>query len=107
LKKADVQPATSPIALERIRGVRHQLQFAQHELGSHNGSIEKSGFRNVRDTSVNNHAGIENLVTFLVLPLAADVQELRLNNGQAEACLCRQDRCEFPTAEQKIHCVAR
>ena len=37
----------------------------QHELRNHQNTIQKPGVRNVRNPSVDNHAGIEN---FMVMP---------------------------------------
>src|ERR1700676_3369345 len=55
----DVEAAPTAVALHRIGGIRHQLQLMQHKLGDHEGSIDESGFNDVGDTAVDNHAGIQ------------------------------------------------
>ncbi len=67
----DVETAAAAVALQRIGGVGHQLQFAKHELGNDNGAVEKAGFGDISDAAVNDDAGIENLVALLRLLLAA------------------------------------
>ena len=44
----DVQPAPAAIALERIRGVGHQLQFAQNELRDHQRAVQEARFQRCR-----------------------------------------------------------
>ena len=58
-----IQAAAAAVALHRIGGVGHQLQFPQHELRDHQNAVQKPGFRDVRDAAVDNNAGIEDLET--------------------------------------------
>jgi len=54
----DVQAAAAAVALHRIRRIRHQLQFAQNELGDHQDAIQKAGLRYIGDAAVNDDAGV-------------------------------------------------
>ena len=68
----DVEAAASAIALERVGGVGHQLQLAQYELRGDDDAVEESGFGDVGDAAVDDHAGVEDLVALLALLLAAE-----------------------------------
>src|SRR5208283_3235665 len=65
----DVEAAASAIAFERIGGISHQLQFAEHKLRDHNQAVEETGFG---DVAVNNDTGIQYLVTLLARLFAAE-----------------------------------
>src|SRR6185312_1426010 len=67
-----VEPATPPVALERVGGVGHQLQFAQHKLRSHDGTVEKTSLGDVGDAAVDDDAGIEDLIALLALLLPTE-----------------------------------
>src|SRR5207249_4985838 len=58
----NVETTAATIALERVRRIRNQLQFAQDELGCDDHAVEEAGFGDVGDAAVDNHAGVENLV---------------------------------------------
>src|SRR3984893_4141328 len=68
----DVEAAAAAIAFERVGGIGHQLQFAEHELRDHNKNVEETGLGDVGDAAVNNDAGIEDLVTLFTRPFAAE-----------------------------------
>src|ERR1700688_513499 len=55
----NVQAAASAIALERIGRVRHQLQFAEYELGDYQRTIQETRLNNVGDATVDNNASIQ------------------------------------------------
>src|SRR5580693_5149245 len=67
----NVKAAAAAVALQRVGGIGHELQLAQHELRSNDDPVEEAGFGNVGDAAVNDDAGVENFVTFLALLLAA------------------------------------
>src|SRR5438552_1096354 len=67
-----VESAAAAVALERIGGVRHQLQFAQHKLRQHQDAIEKSGLGDIGNAAINDDAGIQYLVDLLALLFAAE-----------------------------------
>src|SRR5208337_350594 len=68
----DVEAAASAIAFERIGGIGHQLQFAEHKLRDHDQAVEETGLGDVSDAAVNNDAGIQYLVTLLARLFAAE-----------------------------------
>src|SRR5208282_2128989 len=68
----DIEATASAIAFERVGGIGHQLQFAEHELRDYDQAVEKAGLGDVGDAAVNNDAGVENLVTFFARPFAAE-----------------------------------
>src|SRR5581483_3525146 len=68
----DVQTAAAAIPLERVGGVSHQLQLPQHKLRDHQRAVEKARLGNIGDAAVNDHAGIENLITPFELLFAAE-----------------------------------
>src|SRR6185503_14334652 len=53
----NVQPATTAVALQRIGGIGHQLQLAQHELRHSQSSVEKSCLGYVCDPAIDDYAG--------------------------------------------------
>src|SRR4029077_3377060 len=61
----DIETAAAAIALHRIRRIRDQLQFPQNELRDHQHAVEKSGFSDVGDSTINDHAGVQNLECLL------------------------------------------
>src|SRR5579872_5341874 len=60
-----VQPAPPAIALHGIGRIGHHLQFVQHELRNHQHAVEETRVGDIGDTSVDNHAGIQDLEGFL------------------------------------------
>ena len=68
----NIQPAATAVALQRVGGIGHQLKLAQHKLRRNNDAIEESGLGNVGNPAVDDDAGVENLVAFLALLLAAE-----------------------------------
>src|SRR5581483_3805877 len=68
----NVESPAPPISLERIGGVRHQLQLTQYELRGDDDSIEEAGLSDVSDTAIDDHAGIENFVALFPLLLAPE-----------------------------------
>src|SRR5262249_40922190 len=63
----DVQPAAAPVALERIGGIRHQLEFAQDKLRDHDNPVQKAGLRDIGDAAVDNYAGVEDFEALAAL----------------------------------------
>src|SRR5579871_4991206 len=57
----NVEAAAAAIAFERIGGVGHQLELAEHELGDDQGAIQEPGFDDVGDAAVDDDAGVEDL----------------------------------------------
>ncbi len=68
----DVQAAAAAVALHRIGRIGHQLQLAQHELRNHQHAVEETGFGDIGDAAVDDHAGVQNLERFLRALLAAE-----------------------------------
>src|SRR5207248_4012786 len=81
--------AAAAIALHRIGGIGHQLQFAQHELRNHQHSVEETGVGDIGDAAVNYDAGVEDLERLLRALLSAEYAPER---GQVqEIALARPD----------------
>ena len=55
------EAAAPALALHRVGGIGHQLQFAQDELRDQQDAVEEVRFADVRDAPVDDHAGIEHL----------------------------------------------
>ena len=58
----DVQAAAAAVALQRVGGVGHLLQLAQHELRHHQRAVQEAGLADVGDAAVDDHGGVEDLV---------------------------------------------
>ena len=50
----NVEPAPSPVALDRVRAVGHLLKLAQYELRDYQHAREKTRLGDIRDTAVDN-----------------------------------------------------
>src|SRR5262249_3445185 len=68
----DIQPAAATVALERISRIGHQLQFAQNKLRNHQHAVKETGFGDVSDAPVNDHAGVQDLEALAPLLLRAE-----------------------------------
>ena len=66
----DVQTAPAPVSLDGIRAVGDLLQLAQHEMGNGQRSFQETCFAYIRHSTVNDDAGVEDLVRFLQAPIA-------------------------------------
>src|SRR5207248_3825739 len=73
----DIETSPAAIALQRISGISHELQLAQHKLRKHNDAVEEAGFSDVGDATVNDDAGIQNFVALAALLLAAEYTSQR------------------------------
>ena len=73
----DVEAAPAAIALHRVGGIGDELQFLQHELRNDQRAVDESGFADVRDAAVDDHAGVENLVVALRRGRAEQADEPR------------------------------
>src|SRR5581483_2591493 len=63
----NIQPATASVALQRVGRIGYQLQLPQNKLRSYDDAIQKTGFGNVCDSAVDDHAGVEDLVRLATL----------------------------------------
>src|SRR5262249_39219950 len=61
----NIKTAPPPVAFGGIRRIGDLLQFAQDELRDENRAAHKTGFGDVGDAPVNDHAGVENFVALL------------------------------------------
>src|ERR1700687_1364953 len=93
----NVEAAPPAIALQGVGGIGDELQFAQHELRGDDDAVEEAGLGNVGDAPVDDDAGVENLVAFLALLLAAEdpsergqVQQITLVGPDDEAHIGHQ-----------------
>ena len=68
----NVEPTAAAIALKRIGGVGDQLQLAQHKLRRDDDAVEEAGLGNIGNSAVDDNAGVEDLIAFLTLLLAAE-----------------------------------
>src|SRR4029077_12634727 len=94
----NIEAPAAAIPLQRVCRIGDQLQLAQHELRRNNDAVEKSGLGNVGNSSVDDDAGIENLVTLLSLLLTAEdstqgsqIQQIALVGADGEADVCHQE----------------
>ena len=55
------ESAAAALAFQRIGGIGHELQLAQHKLRDQHDAIQKMGLANVRDAAVDDDAGVEHL----------------------------------------------
>src|SRR5580658_624707 len=60
-----VKSPAPALALRSIGGIGDHLQLAQHELRDDHQSLDESGFSDIRDAAVDDHAGVEKLCTAL------------------------------------------
>src|SRR5208282_3444241 len=93
----NVKAATTTVALQRVSRIRHQLQFPQDELWCHDDAVQEAGFGNVGDAPVDDHTGVEDLVTLLALLFAAknstqrrQVQQVALAGAYDQAHISHQ-----------------
>src|SRR5271156_6497166 len=97
----NVEAASSAIAFKRVGGIGYELQFAEHKLRNDNESIEESGLGDVGDAAVDNHAGVEDLVTLRARFFAA---EDSAEGGEVEQIsLVRADRQSYVGHDQHDH----
>jgi hypothetical protein len=68
----NVQPAAAAIALQRIARIGNQLQLTKNELWSDHNAIQESRLRNIGDSAIDDHAGIQDFVAFLELFLTTE-----------------------------------
>src|SRR5262249_12487221 len=57
----DIQAAAAAVALHRVRRIGDQLQLPQDKLRDHQRAVDKSGFYDIGDPSIDNDAGVEDL----------------------------------------------
>jgi hypothetical protein len=60
----DFQSPLSPGPFDRIRRIGNMLKFAQYKLRNEERAFHETGFHDVRNAAVDDHAGVENLGIF-------------------------------------------
>ena len=65
------KPAPAAIAFQRIGGIGDQLQFSQNKLRDSQSAVDESGLRNIGDSAVDNHTGIQDVKFRLVTGFTA------------------------------------
>src|SRR5271170_7733343 len=58
----DVEATTAAVSLQGVRRIRDLLQLPKHELGNHQGAFQEAGGADVRNTTVDDDRGVQNLV---------------------------------------------
>ena len=98
----NIEAAAAAVALHRIGRVGHQLQLTQHKLGYDQDAVQESGFGDIGDASVDNHARVQNLVSLLRRFLAP---ENSAQGGQVEhvALLRAHDQTHIGHPQQQAH----
>src|SRR5262249_38453488 len=67
----NVQTAPSAVPLQRVRRICDELQLPKHELRDYNCAVQKPGFADIRNSAIDNGAGVENFVSSPTLLLPA------------------------------------
>ncbi len=68
----NVEATAATIAFQRVSRVRHLLKFTQNEVRNDQDAIQESCFADICNPSIDDDAGIENLVCLLRWPLTAE-----------------------------------